>query len=919
MAGFEECVARLARLKGISPADARDIFQQVHDLGQEYKATGEASPNLKAAIDLAQKFKEEAQRKRLSAVRNAAKRIEMRNEVRPFLSNVKTLVKNIRGMIHWEAGTENMRSASSNWHQLYKAYVSSVMTDVEQAGLRDYAIAGNDDYGVAEAMSRLGGNKPHDNVTISPQAQKLAEILYTAREGLKERLNAAGANIGTAEDFVNSTAWDARQLRNAAGSRSLLARIMGRAPTPEEAFQAWLERDVPRMGNKFFKDITPKEGETMEVAKDRAIRSFWNAVVSGMHMTTSWTTGADEAFIPRAYEGTYNIAKGLSHARVTDWKSPKDWVDHMREFGGGQSIFSHFMTRTFDHGARSLALMDRFGENAEGNFQSLLDWAVKELRDKDVDEFNKFKSQIPRLQQAFKFLTGEANMPVNVHRAELVNGLLTWESVSHLGGLGVTHGTALPLTASAALKTHAGVNHLEGIRNVIGSMFESRGSESKQDIGAGAGAFVHGHLMAIQRHWRKDTGIPGALSWGAAHFLRMTGFNYLIDHAQGYGGKYYIMNLLAESASKEFHELEPHLQDMLPRYGIGKELWDLMREVGPVEADGRKYLTPDAAMNIDPAKIEQILRDKGAQWPGRELFKETGYPEEFQKQIDLAVKQYQWEAADSYMMYLNDIADGMTVTPGIKEREIASRILPNHGPGEWGWVVRRAIAQFKMWPLAAIHQILIKNYYHSLSRPEMLGNFGFIIGLTLLGGVARNSLNDYLSGRPQRSYDPLTSDGWLGLLSGAAAGGGLGIWGDFLLGSLNRAGADMWATAAGPLTSDVNAFYKIIHRGLADILNKNAKPGTTLNHLLPDLAHFTVNHIPFANLVYIKGALDYLLFYHMFEAASPGWWERTNRRLEKEQGRTMYGYTPGGRIPYGLPGIYMQQGNRTSGLLGANQ
>jgi hypothetical protein len=129
----------------------------------------------------------------------------------------------------------------------------------------------------------------------------------------------------------------------------------------------------------------------------------------------------------------------------------------------------------------------------------------------------------------------------------------------------------------------------------------------------------------------------------------------------------------------------------------------------------------------------------------------------------------------------------------------------------------------------------------------------------------------------------------------------------------------MWATAAGPLTSDVNAFYKIIHRGLADILNKNAKPGTTLNHLLPDLAHFTVNHIPFANLVYIKGALDYLLFYHMFEAASPGWWERTNRRLEKEQGRTMYGYTPGGRIPYGLPGIYMQQGNRTSGLLGANQ
>ena len=40
------------------------------------------------------------------------------------------------------------------------------------------------------------------------------------------------------------------------------------------------------------------------------------------------------------------------------------------------------------------------------------------------------------------------------------------------------------------------------------------------------------------------------------------------------------------------------------------------------------------------------------------------------------------------------------------------------------------------------------------------------------------------------------------------------------------------------------------------------------------------------------------------EAASPGWWERTNRRLEREQGRTMQGYVPGGSaIPYTPWGI----------------
>jgi hypothetical protein len=70
-----------------------------------------------------------------------------------------------------------------------------------------------------------------------------------------------------------------------------------------------------------------------------------------------------------------------------------------------------------------------------------------------------------------------------------------------------------------------------------------------------------------------------------------------------------------------------------------------------------------------------------------------------------------------------------------------------------------------------------------------------------------------------------------------------------------------------------------------------------LNHAWPDLVRFGIGHVPFGNLIYLKGALDYLLWYHIYEAISPGWWERTNRRLQKEQGRTMVGYTPGGSVP----------------------
>ena len=66
-----------------------------------------------------------------------------------------------------------------------------------------------------------------------------------------------------------------------------------------------------------------------------------------------------------------------------------------------------------------------------------------------------------------------------------------------------------------------------------------------------------------------------------------------------------------------------------------------------------------------------------------------------------------------------------------------------------------------------------------------------------------------------------------------------------------------------------------------------------------------------------KGALDYLLWFHVYEAASPGWWDRTNRRLQREQGRTMVGYEPGAGVPWGLPGIYMAGRGRSMGLLAA--
>jgi hypothetical protein len=125
----------------------------------------------------------------------------------------------------------------------------------------------------------------------------------------------------------------------------------------------------------------------------------------------------------------------------------------------------------------------------------------------------------------------------------------------------------------------------------------------------------------------------------------------------------------------------------------------------------------------------------------------------------------------------------------------------------------------------------------------------------------------------------------------------VGILGDFLFGEVmrNRFGAGLVGTLGGPAIADVDEFIHIYNGWL------HGKMGW------PDLAHFAVRHIPFANLVYLKGVLDYMLWYHLYEAASPGWWERTNRRMLHESGRAMSGYSPGQGIPWSPWGIGAEQ------------
>jgi hypothetical protein len=360
------------------------------------------------------------------------------------------------------------------------------------------------------------------------------------------------------------------------------------------------------------------------------------------------------------------------------------------------------------------------------------------------------------------------------------------------------------------------------------------------------------------------------------------------------------MSSLGRQSGLEFSKLEEHQSAILQRYGIGPKEWDLIRGAeNPLMIDGNKMITARDVMTLPDAKIEPLLRERWLITEGMDADATAN-----------AIKKYRWELSDNLLMYLNDAAERGTVTPGVRERAM---ILRGSRPGDPLWMLARTVGQFKMWPLAAYNQILGREIAYSLSRGEMWGNLGILVALSTAGGAMRMAVNDMISGRPQHDYsNPMT------LLAALGQGGGLGIYGDFLFGETNRMGGGLASTVAGPVVGDADRLLQLYNRFRNDLKENHADKA--LQHMWPDLAHFAIGHIPFANLVYLRSALDYMLWYHVYEAASPGWWERTNKRLQKEQGRTMVGYTPGGGVPTGLPGLYLHApGGRSYGLLAGRQ
>lgn len=782
----------------------------------------------------AQQDAQDATRAHLSALRNAVKRDDIMAQIEKN-GGISNALETLRSVLHGsnKLGRENIESS---WHGRSNQWQAVLDNELFKAGLKKAAYSGQMDADVAKEWWNINNGKSASKSPAGTVANLYAKVL----DSIRDRQNAAGAYIGDALNYVTRTTYDPVKMRQAAGANK----------SAEEAFNSWWQKTEPRLSDKNFQGIQVKAGQTINDARREVAREIYDSLVTGIHLKVGGE--ADTGFVHPDYAGTSDIAAQVSANRELLWKDADAWHGNMKDFGQYPNLNASVMM-SIDRGARSLAMMERLGDNPGANLNMLIR-RVEETYRGDVDAVGKFRDKAQGLRNVMGRLDGSLNIPADMGLAKGANALRTWESISDLGGVGMTHFASIWPTVTSELAQH-GVNRLEGLGSIVRALTTGMGAEERRDILADLGAYADGPMRHTQSVIGDDS-IPGRISAIASRFMDFTGIHFVFDRTKA-GVRDMLSHNLARNVTKSFDELDPHISQMLGKYGITAEDWKIIQATKDLPTwNGRQYLTPSSVG-------DQTISDK-------------------------------------LLSYYTDAAAHAVVSPGVRERAL---LLGSTRPGTGWGEMARFLTQFKMWPVAAMHQILERDIFMSLSKKEAAWNLGMLFAIGIPAGYLRMSVNDEVMGHPLRDpTDPKT------LLAAAAQSGGLGILGDFLFGETSRMGGGLVSTVGGPIVGDADSLIHIFNEW------KEGKAGW------PDLAHFAVRHIPFANLIYLKGALDYLMWYHLYEAASPGWWERTNRRLQKEQGRTMTGYVPGGGVPWGVPGIYLQnKTGESSGAFGSKQ
>lgn len=527
------------------------------------------------------------------------------------------------------------------------------------------------------------------------------------------------------------------------------------------------------------------------------------------------------------FQGPGNLAKRLSHQRVLHFKDAEAAFNY-NELAGQSSLFESFFYG-IDGTGRDVETLSTWGVNPEAMFTKIVHRAINKAKEAgDLAEVQRLETGLqrtaltPGLKAQFDTVTGIGNIPGNPTVARWAQAIRTLQSMTKLGGMVLTSFSDIGVRAGVLRRN--GINVFEALADGVQSIGRGRGGAELRDSMATLGIGIDGTMGSVMSRFTGMDNVPGQMSRMLGHFFRFNLSTYWQD-AQMTGSGFMLSKNLANRAAQSFDELPPSLRSILQTYDIQQADWDVIRASGGQDVEGTRLMT---AENITDEKVRKKL--------------------------------------ETY--YVDQARESMTMG-GAAERAWITNFGP---PGSIGGEMARFFLQFKNFPLTFARRHLVGG----MRKGDGWG-VAQMIAMTTVMGYAAMAAKDLAKGKePRDPTDPAT---W-----GAAftQGGGLGIYGDFLLGEYDRFGRTLQETLAGPAAGDVanivSLFAKIAVGVGGELTGEDVDWGKTGSRALSTAVGMT----PFANLFYTRAALDYGILWHLQEAMDPGAMKRKEQAALRE-------------------------------------
>ncbi len=638
--------------------------------------------------------------------------------------------------------------------------------------------------------------------TGDPAAKAMAEAWDQVSDGLRQRFNRAGGAIGKLENWGLPQVHDAKALLRA-GKDEWKLKIRSRL-------------DLSRMRHPVTGD------EILDFEIDGILDRVWGDIV-----TNGWASREPS----QAPVGRGAIAGQHAEHRFLVFKSADDWLEYQRAFGQGDPFAS--MMNHINGMARDIAAIERLGPNPQAMLTFLKQRIEKAGQARKTGEAVPFagwqaradsraRGKIAAIDNMWEAYRGNAEVAVDTHMASGLSVTRNWLTASILGSAVLSAIPTDPIYQMLA-RRFVGIPALYTLRDLAGEMRKGGRMES---VRAGLILDSAMHTFGTQARYLGTLSGPEWSQVLPDRVLAWQGLTAWTQAGRHAFGKSF-QGMLADRTGKSLAELqaaksgtlEKATGNALERWGFTAEDWDKIRGAALHSRDGATFLRPQEIAAVDERLAERVLEM---------ILQETEY----------------------------------AVPSGTLRGRAFSRFGTRPGT-LWGEVVRSA-GMFKSFAVtyALLYGSRIWREF-GRSRAAGAGYAGAILLTTSIGGAMSLWLKDIAAGRDPRPI--LGKDGNPMGFAGQAMmqGGGFGIFGDFILGDLNRFGGGIGQAIGGPIADTATDLVNLTVGNAVQLAT-----GDTTN-AAEEARKFIAKNTPGRSLWFLRLAYDRWLMDNMRRLTDP--------------------------------------------------